>query len=109
MDDKLSARVYAAEGDIQQMKAWLLRHGDIATLYLEELQHTDALNRSLGHHALTKYNRHDRSDMIRLLVSHGVDVDSRNIYRQSLLHSCKFPEEAAASMRLKLPLKTSRP
>ena len=81
----------ARSGDIQQMKAWLLRGGDA---------YQKILNPSLGHYALSGCRDDDRSDMIRLLVSHGMDVDGRDVYRQSLLHICQFPEEAAALIEL---------
>ena len=88
MDDVFE---YARSGDIQQMKAWLLRGGDAIQVIL---------NPSLGHYALSGCRDDDRSDMIRLLVSHGMDVDGRDVYRQSLLHICQFPEEAAALIEL---------
>ena len=83
---------YAQSGDIQQMKAWLLRGGDA--------NQVDSLNSSLGHYALRGCRKNDRSDLIRFLASHGMDVNGRDIYRQSLLHSCQFPEEAAALIEL---------
>ena len=93
MDDGFQAACeYAQNGDIQQMKAWLLRGGDA--------NQVDSRNSSLGHYALAGCRSDDRSDVIRFLASHGMDVNGRDVYRQSLLHSCQFPEEAAALIEL---------
>ena len=89
------ACVAASEGEIQHVKRWLMRGVDI--------NHVDSRHRkSLGHYALSGggYRNDDRSDLIRFLASQGMDVNRRDVYRQSLLHHCEFPEEAAALIEL---------
>lgn len=83
---------YAQKGDIFKLEEWLLRGGDA--------NQVDSLNSSLGHYALRGCRKDDRSNLIWILASHGMDVNGRDIYRQSLLHSCQFPEEAAALIEL---------
>ena len=93
VDGFWAACEYAQNGDIFKLEAWLLRGGDA--------NQVDSLNSSLGDYALRGCRKEDdRSDLIRLLASHGMDVNGRDIYRQSLLHSCQFPEEAAALIEL---------
>ena len=83
----------AVEGDIQRIKTWLLRGGDANQVYSRH-------RRSVGHYALGGCRDDDRSDLIRLLASHGMDVDGRDVNGRSLLHDCQFPEEAAALIEL---------
>lgn len=80
----------AWNGDIDGMKAWLLRGGDA--------NQVDIDGASLGWHTLLRGSR--QSDMIRLLVSHGMDVNHHTPGSASHLHDCRCPEVAATLIEL---------
>ena len=89
----------ARSGDIAAIREWLLEGGDPNQRFA--IPGADNPTLLILTVCKKKNQREDRSEIIRLLVAHGADVNvGTRSGRQTPLHLCQYPEETKLLIKL---------